>query len=97
MLFLYIYIGFSLLTFVLMWLQVVTIGNKFLDIHKYKLDKNRKKDHLGSIFAMLKILVVCFIPVINICLFYSIVFCGDKLENDAIKKVEDKLELSETN
>lgn len=94
---LYIYIGFSLVTFVLMWLQVVTLGNKFLDTHKDKVDENHKKDHLSSFFAMFKIFVTCFIPVINIGLFCIIIFCGDKLEQNVIQKVEEKLESKETN
>ena len=92
---LYIYIGFSLLTFALVWLQAITLGNKILDKHKNNVNKNHKKDHLSSFFTMLKIFVTCFIPVINIGLFCIIIFCGDKLEKVVTQKVEEELESKE--
>ena len=89
---LWIYIGFSLLTFVLMYLQIVTLGNKFLNKHQDKINENHKKEYLPFFFAMLKFLFICFIPVINIGLFCSIVFYGDELEQIVEQKVEEKLD-----
>jgi hypothetical protein len=80
-----------------MWLQIVTLGKKLLDKYKEKMNKNSKKDTLSLFFVMLKIFVMCFIPIFNIILFCSIMFYGDQFEELTTQKVEEELCSYETN
>lgn len=94
--FLWIYIGFSLLTFILVLLQVLILTNKLFKKYKDKIDNNHEKDYLSLIFETLKILIISFIPIINIAMFYVVVFYGNKLEGMMVGKIEEQLK-SDTN
>ena len=90
MIFLYIYIGFSLLTFVLMWLQTITLSRKIVE--KHGLTKTRKADHVAMFLEMLKIFIMSFVPILNLILFCSVVFLGNRIEKEVTKQVEEKIE-----
>lgn len=90
MIFLYIYIGFSLLTFLLMWGQTIILERRLRK--KHKLNEKVKADHLAFLFAGFKILLQCFIPILNLILFCSVLFFGNKIEEAVTMQVEDRLE-----
>lgn len=90
MIFLYIYIGFSLLTFVLMWTQTITLARKIVE--KHALTKTRNTDHVAMFLEMFKIFIMSFVPILNLIFFCSIVFLGNRLEKEVTKQVEEKME-----
>ena len=90
MTFLYIYIGFSLLTFVLMWLQTIILTRKLEK--KHQIVKVRKTNHLAVFFEFFKFFIMSFIPILNLILFCSVLFLGNRIETELTMQVEDRLE-----
>ena len=46
-----------------------------------------EKDVLENIFDYIKILITCFIPIINIGIFYIVLFKGEIIEEQTIQKL----------
>lgn len=93
---LWIYVGFSLLTFVLLMLEIVVVGKKALQKYSDRVDETKKKKYsLDAFFENLKLLIVSFIPVINCVLFFTVLLGGDKLEKEIMDKVDAELEEKE--
>lgn len=95
MIFLYIYIGFSLLTFVLMLLQMTTLIHKLENKYKDKLPKNKNPNQIPFFFEVLKIFVMCFIPILNIIFFCSVLFLGNRIDTQVTKQVENEMKLKD--
>lgn len=99
MIFLYIYIGFSLLTFVLMLLQMTTLIHRFENKYKDKLTKNKNlnqdQNKMPFFFEILKMFVKCFIPILNVIFFCSVLFLGNRIETQVTRKVENEMKLKD--
>ena len=87
---LYIYIGFSFLTFLMVLMQSYVISKhlkrNYPELIK-ELRKKKPKDVLENIFDYIKILITCFIPIINIGIFYLVLFKGEIIEEQTIQKL----------
>ena len=72
MILLNIYIGFSLLTFVMLLMQTYITGQELKREHPglvREFNKKHKSGLLESVFTWVKILITCFIPIVNIGIF----------------------------
>lgn len=94
MLFLKIYIGFSVLTFfvILMQTYILTkqIKRKHSDIMQ-ELSKNNKSGVLEKLFEYIKIFIICFVPIINILLFFVTLFNSEEVEKRALQRIKKGL------
>lgn len=94
MLCLKIYIGFSILTFVLLIMQsyIITkdLERKYPDVIKQYLDKN-KTNILEKIFSYTLIFVGCFVPIVNIGIFYTSLFESDKTKEKFLAKASKEV------
>ena len=95
MLFLKIYIGFSLFTFVLLLMQSYLIEKEL--IRKYpdamnKYRKDNKRNILEKICSYIKTFVSCFVPIIHMGIFYVSLFGSDKLSDKLNEKILKELE-----
>ena len=93
MIFLNIYIGFSILTFVMFFIQGYLISKQLE--RKYpelvnEFNKNNKSGILEKIFSWIKIFIGCFVPIINIGIFYVSVFGTEKIEKEFLNKILKK-------
>ena len=89
---LYIYSGFSILTFLLMWIQTTIWSHKFKRKYHDLLSKKQRLDFLMSLLNVIKMLIICFVPVLNIVMFYLILFSSEEIEVSVLKRVRAKLE-----
>lgn len=93
MTFLNIYIAFSLLTFVLLlmegYLIVKDLKRKYPEAVK-KWEKDNKKNVVEKIFSYIKNLVCCFIPIVNIGIFYASLFKEGRMrvEEEVLKELD---------
>lgn len=95
MMFLNIYIAFSLLTFVLILMQSYMVVKKIKREHPDDVDKLKKKSKKGfleTIFSYIKIFIICFVPIMNIFVFCAILFKEKEVE----EKVLNDLSKSKT-
>lgn len=91
-----IYLGFSIISFVLMILAVSNATHTVRMRFKDKLNDKPKTDKVGLIFNYIKMLILCFIPVYNIVMFvmaFSLFMNGEKLIK--MSNVEESLEKSQ--
>lgn len=93
MIFLNIYIGFSILTFVMMLMQSYIVSKKLKrqypdTVNEY--EKNNKEGILEKIFSYIKLFVSCFVPIINISIFYVSLFESKKIEERALSDMLKK-------
>lgn len=90
MTFLNIYIAFSLLVFVLVLMQSYTTNKKIKrekpDIAS-ELEIKNKKSILEKIFSVIKIFITCFIPIINVCIFYAVLFKEKEIEESVLNDI----------
>lgn len=93
MLFLKIYIGFSILTFLMVLMQSYMVykrfERKYPDIIK-EFSKNNKSGILEKIFSYIKILIICFIPIVNVLLFFVTLFESEEVERRVLKRLSEK-------
>ena len=90
MAFLYVYIIFSILIFVVVVMQsyisAKEIKREYPDLVEVYC-KNNKRNFLEKAFRWIKVFIVCFIPIINISIFYFTIF-----ESESVKKqTKDKI------
>ena len=85
MIFVYIYLGISLMCLLMYTLASVEIANKFKI--KYGDVRFPKKTFAGTLFSWVKLAAACFVPIIHICLFWTIVFNYSEVEERSIKKL----------
>ena len=91
MLFLKIYIGFSILTFIILMMESYMITKqlkrKYPELVKeYK--QNNKKTVLEVIFSYIKTFVSCFVPIINIAILYVSLFNREEMEEKSLNKIK---------
>ena len=94
MLFLKIYIGFSVLTFfvVLMQAYVLTkqIKRRYPEIAQ-EFSKNNKTGILEKLFVYIRIFIICFIPIANIVLFIIVLFKTEELEDKILQRLQKNI------
>lgn len=77
-----IYLGFSIISFILMILAVSNATHTVRMRFKDKLNDKPKTDNVGLIFNYIKMLILCFIPIYNIVMFgfaFSLFMNNEKL------------------
>lgn len=88
-----IYIGFSILTFVIMLMQTYIsskrLKRKYPDIIN-EFNKNNKSGVLEKTFEYTKIFIICFIPIVNIVIFFSTLFKPEEAEERALNNMLKK-------
>lgn len=91
MMFLNIYIAFSLLTFILLLMQSYLIEKDLIreypDAMKKHIKEN-KKNVLEKIYSYIKSFVSCFVPIINIGIFYASLFAFDEVKEKVLEKLQ---------
>jgi len=82
---LYIYLGISILTFIMCTLEDISA------IHRAKsiLIKRGKSDIAGVIQTFIKLTIMSFIPILNLILLITLVFAGDKIDNEIDKMINE--------
>lgn len=91
MLFLKIYVVFSLLTFVLVLMQgyliMKDLKRKYPDaVNRY--EKDNKRNILERICSYTKVFISCFVPIINIGIFYVALFDSSKAKEETLADLE---------
>lgn len=92
MLFLKIYIGFSVLTFLAILMQTYILYKRFE--RKYpdiieEFRKNNKSGILEKIFNYIKIFITCFVPIVNVLLFFVYLFESEEVERRVLKNLSE--------
>ena len=94
MVFLYVYIGFSVLTFIMTVIQGYLVSKELERKHPDTVDEFRKKNKQGALekmFSYIKTFVTCFVPIINISIFYVSLFEAERVKEKALRKMmEDR-------
>lgn len=90
MLFLKIYVGFSILTFILLLMQTYTLSKQLKrefpdDVKEF--NKKNKTNVLEKIFTWIKIFVSCFVPIVNIGIFYNSLFGENEIKEKTLNKI----------
>jgi len=91
-----IYLGFSIISFILMILAVSNATHTVRMRYKDKLNDKKKTDKLGLMFNYIKMLILCFIPIYNIVMFimaFSLFMNSEKLIK--MSNVEETIEKSQ--
>lgn len=90
--FLKIYIGFSILTFVVLFMQTYLSTKKlqrqYPDLVR-EFDRKNKTNVLEKIFTWTKALISCFVPIINIGIFYVSLFAMEEMEERVLNKLKE--------
>lgn len=88
-----IYLGISILTFVLYTLQNFSLQNKIKRKYANKIKEklNKKKDISGIIFSWLRLVVLSFIPIYNILLLLILIFKSDEIMIEGEKQAKEAL------
>ena len=91
MLLLKIYIGFSILTFIMLMMESYMITKqlkrKYPELVK-EYNQNNKKTVLEVIFSYIKVFVSCFVPIINIVILYVSLFNREEMEEKSLNKIK---------
>lgn len=82
---LYIYLGISVITWVLYILADISITYKFKN--RYPNLVAPKLNWAGELGAHLRLLLGCFVPLVNIALLWVIIFNYSEFERKTISKV----------
>lgn len=90
---LYIYLGVSILTFI-----VFVLTNASL-IHTAKgkikdLPNKHEKDKAGLVISYLKLFIISFIPIVNVFFLFILLFCGDEINKRTSKIIDAAIEKS---
>lgn len=100
MIFLKIYCMFCIVVFILMELCIYEgiqkAKRKYADKIKANRDKTRANP-LETLCVHIRILITCFVPIINLGMFWSVLFNGVQVQKNAMKKVDDAIKESEGN
>ena len=86
-----LYFIFCLLVTLIMFVNSCLVGFQIKReypelLEKYKLV--RKKSKLEDVFELIKILVYCFIPIINFAILYTSIFCEDQVKDISINRMK---------
>ena len=84
MIWLYIHLGLSALTFLVLIFTSVEAANEFKRLHP---DIKIKKTFIEQIGAWFKIILMCLFPIFNIILFVNLLFNSEKFKSETIYKL----------
>lgn len=89
-----IYLGISIITFILMVLNNFSIVNRMKNKYGKEIDaksNETKKDIAGIVLGWLKAVIMSFIPIYNIILLIVMLFFGNKIEEKSDEMVKSAL------
>lgn len=96
--FLKIYCMFCIVIFLLMEICIYEgiqkIKRKYADKIEEKKDK-AKANVLETLCVHIRIFVTCFVPIINLGMFWAVLFNGVQVQNNIVKQVDDAIKKSE--
>lgn len=89
-----LYLGISIITLIVFILTIKSLENQA--INKYEdrfkqVDKMHKKDAAGQILSCLQMLIVSFVPILNIMLLLVIIFNYSDLRKKVFEKLEQEM------
>lgn len=87
---LYIYLGISILTFIIFSLTSASL----IHVAKSKikdLPDKYEKDKAGLINSYLKLFIISFIPFVNIFFLFTLIFCGNEINKRTNKMVDEAI------
>ena len=96
MLFLKIYIGFSVLTFFIILMQAYLLTKQIKRKHPdiiQEFSKNNKRGILEKLFEYIRTLIICFIPVVNLSLFIVVLFKAEDFENRVLQRIQENIKV----
>lgn len=85
---LYIYLGISILTLILYAFTTLDISFEFK--RRYPNANIAKSHFIEKVSSCFKTVLVSFMPILNICMFFVLLFKGDELTEKSIQKVLSK-------
>ena len=93
MMFLNVYIAFSILTYVLVLMQSYVIEKRL--IRKYpdvanKLKEDNKSGIVEDVFTYITIFIKCSVPIMNILIFCGLLLASERVEEKVFDKVMKK-------
>ena len=83
-----IYAAFSILVFLLYIAESCVIIKNHPELKPFL--NCKKLNVLDSFFTLIKLLLACFFPVVNVLLMIAILFCEDMLQESVIKVIKEK-------
>lgn len=90
-----IYLGISIITFILIVLNKFSIVNRMKNKYGKEIDakskETKKKDIAGIVLGWLKAVIMSFIPIYNIILLIVMLFFGNKIEEKSDEMVKSAL------
>lgn len=92
-----IYVIFCLVAFILIELCIYDGIHKIKTKYADKIRENMNKadqNIFGFLYTHLKILIFCFIPFINLCVFFSVLFKGVQVQEETMKRVDKAIKES---
>lgn len=93
MLFLKIYIWFSILTFLIILMRSYILSKQIKRKNPeliQELSKNNKSGVLEKLFEYIIIFIICFIPIVNVLLFFVNLFESEEIERRVLKHLSEK-------
>ncbi len=96
--FLNIYCVFCIIVFVLIELCIYEGIQKAKRKYADKIKENRNKTKANLIETLcvhIRIFITCFVPIINLGMFWSVLFNGIQVQENAMKKVDNAIKKSE--
>lgn len=96
--FLKIYCMFRIVVFILMELCIYEGIQKAKRKYADKIKENRNKAKANPIETLcvhIRMFIACFIPIVNLGMFWLVLFNGIQVQENAIKKVDDVIKKNE--
>ncbi len=86
-----IYIGFCLVTFLVVEIGMYEIQQQAKRKYEDKIKENKnkhKQSFLEKLCVHIKMFIVCFVPIVNLGMFWAVLFNNVKVQEDALNKVD---------
>ncbi len=96
--FLKIYCVFCIIVFILIELCIYEGIQKAKRKYADKIKENRNKAKANPIETLcvhIRMFIACFIPIVNLGMFWLVLFNGIQVQENAIKKVDDVIKKNE--
>lgn len=91
MLFLKIYIGFSVLTFLIILMRSYILSKQIKRKDPeliQEFSKNNKRGFLERLFEYITIFIICLIPIVNVLLFFVTLFNSEEVERRVLQRIK---------
>ena len=98
MLFLKIYIGFSVLTFFVILMRAYILSKQIERKHPelmQELGKNNKSGILEKLFEYIIIFIICFVPMVNLSLFIVVLFKAEDFEDRVLQRIQKNIKVGQ--